>query len=144
MGCPREVAALEVIGAVGDRSPPSEGVRVGVGMEGGISSRSNSRDKFDATGGLAEFLVADVFESLSSSSPDELEDDVSDDGFAVGLDESFATGFFFASTFLGAAATSSSDSLEDSEEEEEEELESGLESILWSPPFTLSCSSSLS
>ena len=137
---------------VGERSPPRDGVRVGVGMDGGISSRSSSKDKLDAVDGLAGFATAEVLVSSSLSS-EELEDDVPDAGLALGLDlvvAVFAAGltaaFFLVSTFWGATAgaTSASDS-EELEESDSDELESGLESTLSSPPpFALSWSSSLS
>ena len=139
---------------VGDRSPPSDGVRVGVGMDGGISSRSSSRDKFDAVEGLVGFVAAGILESSSSSSSDELEDDVSEAGLTLGLGfapalltAGFGAAFFLVSTFFGvtAGAISASDS-EELEESDSDELESGLESTLSSPPlpFTFSSSSSLS
>ena len=140
---------------VGERSPPREGVRVGVGMLGGISSRSSNRDRFEAgAGGFLTGFAAVLGSSSLSLSSDELEEDVSEAGLTLGLGfaaallgAGFASGFFFSSTFFGAtaAATSASDSLEESEDSESDELESGLESTLSSPPpFVFAFSSSLS
>ena len=78
MGWPMLAAEDGVVEAVGDRKPPKDGVNTGVGMEGGMSSKSSNRSKLDLRVGRGSgfFLtVLVVLDGLSSSS--EL-DDVSD------------------------------------------------------------------
>ena len=62
---------------VGERKPPSDGVKTGVGMDGGMSSKSSKRSKFDFTGGRGSGFpgLVDFVGFGSSSELDESESD---------------------------------------------------------------------
>ena len=46
IGCPMLTERDDVV-EVGERKPPRDGVNTGVGMEGGMSSKSSKRSKLD-------------------------------------------------------------------------------------------------
>ena len=58
---------------VGDRKPPRDGVKTGVGMEGGMSSKSSKRSKFDFGGRIGSGFLVDLVALVGLASSSELD-----------------------------------------------------------------------
>jgi len=143
MGCPRLAEEDCSAEDVGERNPPRDGVKTGVGMEGGMSSKSNRRSKFDSVG-LGEVFTAgfDALEVFISSSELDVSDSVSGllglatflpvvliEGTFVVL---FLTGLVTCLTCSGSESDDSSSLLLlESDSESELELDSVFAPDLW-------------
>ena len=143
---------------VGDRKPPRDGVKTGVGMEGGMSSKSSKRSKFDFGGRIGSGFLVDLVALVGLASSSELDvselDSVSGlvclvGALALDLIGGATFGFVLpAATILTGSGFESDDSsslllLEsDSESELESESESDLAAATAAAPADLwPCSS---